>query len=192
MTPSTISVTPHAGANLAGAKLVRVDLYGAYLSGADLSGADLSGADLTRADLDKANLAGANLAEANLEWADLDRANLAGANLAEANLSGADLSEADLSGAKYGDLKLAAIVVLTGLYRHQCWAAITTDGAPYVRMGCLWYSVDKWDSIGIRNSNPSEFPDDGSAESEERAAAFELVRAKALRMAEAHKKAVVS
>jgi hypothetical protein len=96
-------------------------------------------------------------------------------------LTRADLAKADLTGAKYGDLRLAAVVVMRGLYRYQCWAAITTDGAPYVRMGCLWHSVDEWDSIDIRKSNPSEFPDDGSA-------AFKFVRAKALRMAEAHKK----
>jgi hypothetical protein len=124
--------------------------------------------------------------------ADLSGADLAWANLYKANLAGADLSGADLTGARYGDQRLAAVVVMTGLYMYQCWAAITTDGAPYVRMGCLWYSVDKWDSIGIRKSNVSDFPDDGSAESEERVAAFDLVRAKALHMAEAHKKTVVS
>jgi hypothetical protein len=76
---------------------------------------------------------------------------------------------------------------MTGLYRSQCWAAITTDGVPYVRMGSLWHSVDEWDAIGIRESDPSGFPDDGSEASEWRAAAFDFARAKALRMAEAHK-----
>jgi hypothetical protein len=45
--------------------------------------------------------------------------------------------------------------------------------------------------MGIRNSNTEEFPDDGSAESEERAKAFEVTRAKALSMAEAYKKGIL-
>jgi len=49
-------------------------------------------------------------------------------------------------------------------------------------MGCLFKSLEDWDKIGIRNSNLSEFPDDGSERSEERAAAFEFAKATGLRM----------
>ena len=52
-------------------------------------------------------------------------------------------------------------------------------------MGCLWKTVEEWDSIGIRNSNPDEFPDDHTEKSERRARAFEFTRAEALAMAEA-------
>jgi hypothetical protein len=50
-------------------------------------------------------------------------------------------------------------------------------------MGCLFYEIDKWETIGIRKSNLSEFPDDGSERSENRVAAFEFAKAAALRMA---------
>jgi hypothetical protein len=175
MTTSAISVTPGPGADFTEANLSAANLSAANLTGADLAGVDLYGANLYRADLSGANLAGADLAWVSLNDVNLDKANLTGANL---------------YGVKYGNERLAEVVVMTGLYGSQCWAAITTDGVPYVRMGCFWHSVDEWDAIGIRMSNVSEFPDDGSDASEERAAAFELTRAKALRMAEAHKKEV--
>jgi hypothetical protein len=49
-------------------------------------------------------------------------------------------------------------------------------------MGCLWKSLKNWEKIGIRKSNLSEYPDDGSEKCEERTAAFEFARAAALRM----------
>jgi hypothetical protein len=192
------SVANLAAANLAGEDLYMADLTKADLTKADLSGTILAKANLAGTTLAKADLAGATLTVANLTGAILAGADLAGANLTGAiltgailtgaNLAGANLAGAILAGARYGDQRLAAVVVMTGLYKYQCWAAITTDGVPYVRMGCLFHSVEEWDAIGIRKSNVSEFPDDGSAESEERAAAFEITRAKALRMAEAHRK----
>jgi exo-beta-1,3-glucanase (GH17 family) len=49
-------------------------------------------------------------------------------------------------------------------------------------MGCLWKSLDEWKKVGIRKSNLSQYPDDGSYKSEERVAAFEFAQAAALRM----------
>jgi hypothetical protein len=49
-------------------------------------------------------------------------------------------------------------------------------------MGCLFYSLGDWDDIGIRKSNESEFPDDGSEKCEERVAAFEFAKAAAMRL----------
>jgi hypothetical protein len=49
-------------------------------------------------------------------------------------------------------------------------------------MGCLWKSLEDWETVGIRKSNESEFPDDGSDKCEERVAAFEFAKAAALRM----------
>jgi hypothetical protein len=49
-------------------------------------------------------------------------------------------------------------------------------------MECLWKSLEDWEKIGIRKSNESEFPDDGSESCEERVAAFEFAKAAALRM----------
>jgi hypothetical protein len=50
-------------------------------------------------------------------------------------------------------------------------------------MGCLWKSLEDWKRDGeILNSNPSEFPNDRSEKSKERAAAFAFAKAAALRM----------
>jgi hypothetical protein len=58
--------------------------------------------------------------------------------------------------------------------------AITKNGERFVYMGCLHYSLEKWEKIGIRKSNLSEFPEDGSRRSEERVLAFEFAKAAAL------------
>ena len=181
------------GANLRGANLCGANLCGANLCGADLRGANLCGADLRGANLRGANLCGANLCGADLRGANLCGANLCGANLCDADLCGADLCGADLRGADLrgadtGRVKVESLRVFSGLYRYQCWAFVTTDGVPWVRMGCLWKTVEEWDSIGIRNSNPDEFPDDHTEKSERRARAFKFTRAEALAMAEAFSK----
>ena len=167
------------GADLRDADLRRANLWGANLRCANLWGADLRGADLRDADLRCANLRGADLRGADLRDADLRCANLRCADLWCANLRGANLRGAD--GEK---MKIAAMSVLTGLYEYQCWAVAAEDGTAWVRMGCLWKSVESWDALGIRNSNPGEFPDDGSEECEQRVRAFEFARAEAVRMAE--------
>ena len=139
---------------------------------ANLGGADLRGADLCDADLGHANLSAADLGHANLCDADLSDVNLSGANL-----SGANLSDAAIDGKKIVSLRLFA-----GLYKYQVWAVLFDDGSRWVRMGCLFKSLEEWASINIRKSNISEFPDDGSDESEERVAAFEFAKAAAERL----------
>jgi len=67
-------------------------------------------------------------------------------------------------------------------YPYPVWAILYADGSRWVRMGCLWKSLAEWKSIGIRKSNLTEFPGDGSDRSEERVAAFEFARAAVLRM----------
>ena len=66
-------------------------------------------------------------------------------------------------------------------------AILSSDGTPWVRMGCLWNTVEDWDRIGIRTSNSDGFPDDGSERCEERVRAFDFTRAAALRLAEMDK-----
>jgi uncharacterized protein YjbI with pentapeptide repeats len=152
------------------------------LSGANLRGADLSRADLRGANLSGANLSGADLSGANLRGADLSGADLRGANLRGADLSRADLRRADLRGANLSRKKVHSMSVFTGLYRYEVWAVLFCDGTRWVRMGCLWKSLDEWERIGIRKSNPSQYPDDGSEKCEERVAAFEFAKASVLRM----------
>jgi hypothetical protein len=99
--------------------------------------------------------------------------------------SGADLRGAYLSGAYLsGAGNVAALAVFTGLYKYQCWAVVTDQGVPWLRMGCLWKSLEEWTANGgIRPSNTGEFPDDGSEKCEQRVRAYEFTRAEAERMA---------
>jgi hypothetical protein len=137
-------------------------LVAAVKSGADLYGADLRGA----------NLRGANLRGANLY----------GASLRGANLHGADLRGASLRGANGNKQKTELVKVFSGMYQYEVWAVLFEDGSRWIRMGCLWKSLEKWDEVGIRKSNLLEFPDDGSDVCEERVAAFEFAKAAVLRM----------
>ena len=164
------STSRNLGAAIKAAILTGAVLTGAVLTGADLTGADLTGAVLTDADLTGADLRGAVLRDADLRGA---------------VLRGAVLRDADLRGA----VKISTLRVISGLYEYQCMAFVTDSGVPWVRMGCLWKSVEEWGRITIRASNTGEFPDDGSAKCEERVRAFEFVRDMALRMAEEWKAA---
>ena len=113
------------------------------------------------------------------------RANLAGANLVRANLDGANLDGANLDGANLvGAHRIFSLEAFSGLYKYECWAFATVEGVSWVRMGCLWKTVEDWDKIGIRNSNLREFPDNGSETSERRARAFDFARAAAISLAE--------
>jgi hypothetical protein len=174
---------------LHGAYLQGACLRGAYLRGANLQGAYLRDADLHGAYLRGANLHGANLQGAYLQGADLRGANLHGANLQGAYLQGADLQGAYLQGAYLQDAedksKVYSMRVFSGLYEYQVWAVLFEDGSRWVRMGCLFYSLEKWDEIGIRQSNIGEYPEDGSDRSEERVAAFEFAKAAVLRLRQA-------
>ena len=159
----------------------------ANLRGADLTDADLRGADLTGADLTDVYLTGADLTGAYLRGAYLTGANLRGADLTDVYLTGANLTDvylrgANLTGANGEKKKIVTMRVFAGLYEYQVWAVLFEDGSRWIRMGCLWKSMDEWESVGIRKSNLSQYPDDGSDKSEERVAAFEFAKAAALRM----------
>jgi hypothetical protein len=186
------------GSNLSGSNLRGCDLSGAYLSGADLSGSDLrgsnlsgsnlrgcdlSGAYLRGCDLSGAYLRGCDLSGAYLSGADLSGSDLRGSNLSGSNLSGSDLRGSNLSGSNGEKFKVQTARIITGLYKYEVWSVVDEDGEPWVRMGCLFYSVSKWAEIGIRNSNLAEYPDNGSERCEERVAAFEFARAMAVRLA---------
>ena len=199
LTAARASGADLSGANLRGADLRGADLYGADLRGADLYGADLRGANLRDAYLSGANLrdaylSGANLRDAYLSGADLSGADLSGADLYGADLSGADLYGADLSGADLYGAKIDGkiidriVTVQTSAYRYLAYAGLFQDGSRYIRMGCLWKTLEEWDAVGIRQSNLSEFPDDGSEKSEARATLFEFLRAELLRMTPTEKK----
>ena len=92
------------------------------------------------------------------------------------------VSDCTVSGGTVREKPLAFLKGFAGLYKYNVWSVLFADGSRWVRMGCLFKSLEDWDKIGIRKSNLSEFPDDGSDRSEERAAAFEFAKAAALRM----------
>ena len=155
----------------------------ALKSGVNLSFSNLRGANLSRMDLHGANFSSANLSGVDLSFSDLSSANLRGVDLSFSNLSFSNLRGVDLCGANLsGELKAEKMRVFSGLYKYRVWAVLAQDGTRYVRMGCLFHSLDDWDKIGIRKSNESEFPDDGSEKCEERVAAFEFAKAAAMRL----------
>ena len=116
------------------------------------------------------------------ERADFRGANFRGADLRGADLRGVDLRGANLHGANGEKKPVAQMKAFSGLYPYVVYAVLFQDGSRWVRMGCLWYSLEDWEKIGIRNSNLNEFPNDGSDKCEERVAAFEFAKATVLRM----------
>jgi uncharacterized protein YjbI with pentapeptide repeats len=148
----------------------------------NLGYANLRGTNLRGANLEGANLGGANLGGTYLEGANLRGANLRGTNLEGANLRGTNLRGTYLEGANLRGAKIYSMRVFSGLYDYQVWAVLFEDGSRWVRMGCLFKSLEDWEKIGIRKSNISQYPDDGSEQCEERVAAFEFAKAAVLRM----------
>ena len=111
------------------------------------------------------------------------RANLRGADLRGADLYGADLRSANLRGADGEKKKVHSLrSYSSSLYPYIVLAVLFEDGERMVKMGCLEKTIEQWDKVGIRKSNLSEFPDDGSEICEDRAGLFELAQATALRM----------
>ena len=87
------------------------------------------------------------------------------------------------NGCEFGGKKFITGRNYNNLYEYVVGAFLFADGSRWVRMGCLFKSLEEWEKIGIRNSNMLEFPNDGSDKCEERVAAFEFAKASALRMA---------
>ena len=81
-------------------------------------------------------------------------------------------------------MKVKLLLAFDGLYPYTVFAFVTESNAAWVRMGCLWHSVEEWDRIGIRESNLHEFPNDGSYRCEQRVRAFNYARAEALALKE--------
>jgi hypothetical protein len=97
-------------------------------------------------------------------------------------LYGANLRDVNLYGADLGIGKIDAIRIYTGLYDYIVYSVLFQDGSRWVRMGCLFYSLEKWNKIGIANSNVSEFPNDDSKRSANRIRAFEFAKNSALHL----------
>ena len=107
---------------------------------------------------------------------------VSGGTVSYCTVSDCKVSDCTVSYCKVSDKPAIEIKGFTGLYKYNVWAVLFADGSRWVKMGCLFNSLEEWERIGIRNSNLEEFPDNGSEKSEERVRAFEFAKATALEM----------
>ena len=118
------------------------------------------------------------MSDCKVSYCKVSDCTVSGGKVSECTVSGGTVS-----GGKVSDQPFITLKGYSGLYRYNVWAVLFKDGSRWVRMGCLFKSLGQWDAEGgIRNSNLSEFPNDGSDKCEERVAAFEFAKAAALRM----------
>ena len=146
-------------------------LCGNFLGG-DFRGGNFLGGDFR----------GGNFRGGDFRGGDFRGGNFRGGNFLGGNFLGGNFLCGDFRGGKVKGNKVLKLRAHRGLYPYQVTAALLEDGRRFVQMGCLWKSLEEWEKVGIRKSNPEEFPDDGSERCEERVAAFEFARAAALRM----------
>ena len=102
--------------------------------------------------------------------------------VSDCTVSDCKVSDCKVSRGTVSGKSIVALKGYSGLYAYNVWAVLFKDGSRWVRMGCLFKSLEEWEKIGIRKSNVSEYPNDGSDKCEERVAAFEFAKAAALRM----------
>jgi len=125
---------------------------------------------------------GGNFLGGNFRGGDFWGGDFRGGNFLGGNFRGGDFRGGNFLGGNVKGIAAQNLRAHTGLYLYQVSAFIATDGRRFVQMGCLLKTIEQWDEIGIRESNPSEFPNDGSEKCEERVAAFEFAKAAVLRM----------
>jgi len=112
-----------------------------------------------------ANLSGSDLSDSNLRGSDLR-----GSDLRGSNLSGSDLRGSNLSGAKRFCKTLKHFARWDNLYNYGVEIAVSTDKTVIVKMGCKELTLQEWESNWFNNY--IEFPDDGSAKTKHRIAAY--------------------
>ena len=123
--------------DLSGTNLKLLNLSGLNLSEIDFSRTDLEGCDLSDTDLYKSNLTYANLHHANLRRADLRGSNLYYANFKNADLYDANLNNTNICGTKFPE---------TDKFLDCPWGICHIRG-DYIRIGCEYHSVDKWNNF---------------------------------------------
>jgi uncharacterized protein YjbI with pentapeptide repeats len=141
------------GGDFRGGNFLGGDFRGGYFRGGDFRGGDFRGG---------------NFRGGNFLGGDFRGGNFLGGNFLGGNVAG---------------MAAAKLQSVASLYPYSAWAVLYANGERWVKMGCLFKSLEAWESEGgIRNSNLSEFPDDGSERSEERAHLFEFAKGVALRL----------
>jgi len=153
------------------------------VSGGTVRGCTLTGGTVSDCTVRGCSLSGCSLSDCSVRGCTLTGGTVRGCSLSDCWLSDCSVRGCSLSGGTVSDKPLSSLKGYSGLYRYNVWAVLFKDGSRWVRMGCLFKSLGQWDAEGgIRNSNLSEFPNDGSDKCEERVAAFEFAKAAALRM----------
>ena len=148
----------------------------------EFRGGNFRGGDFLGGNFRGGNFLGGNFLGGNFRGGDFRGGEFRGGNFRGGNFWGGNFRGGNFRGGNVRGLAAEKLRAYVGLYPYQVSSFLTTDGKRYVQMGCLLKTLEEWEQIGIRNSNPSEFPDDGSEKCEERVAAFEFARAAALRM----------
>jgi len=132
---------------------------------ANMIGADMIGADMRGADMYRANMSGANMIGADMRGANMCGANMCGANMYRANMIGANMR-----GAKRFGKTLLHHAKFDGLYKYTVEIAVCTDSSVIVKMGCKELTLQEWETNWFNNDG--EFPNDGSAKTKHRIAAY--------------------
>ena len=180
------------GGDFRGGNFLGGDFRGGNFRGGDFWGGNFLGGDFRSGDFLGGNFWGGNFLGGDFRGGNFWGGNFRGGNFLGGDFRGGNFRGGDFLGGDFRGgnflggnvrgnraLKLRAHI---GLYPYQVTAVLLADGTRWVQMGCLWKSLEQWEEIGIRNSNLSDFPNDGSERCEERVAAFEFARAAALRM----------
>ena len=160
----------------------KVTMRGWVISNCKVSGGKVSGGTVSDCKVSGGTVSYCKVSDCTVSGGTVSDCTVSGGKVSDCTVSGGTVSGGKVSYCTVSENPLAFLKGFAGLYKYNVWSVLFADGSRWVRMGCLFKSLEDWDKIGIRKSNLSEFPDDGSDRSEERAAAFEFAKAAALRM----------
>jgi len=158
------------------------DFRGGNFLGGDFRGGNFLGGNFRGGNFLGGNFLGGDFLGGNFLGGNFLGGDFRGGNFLGGNFLGGNFRGGNFLGGNFRGVQITALRAYSSLYRYQVGAAITPDGVRWVRMGCLWKTLAEWEKVGIRKSNLEEFPDDGSERCEERVAAFEFIKAAALRL----------
>jgi hypothetical protein len=152
------------------------------VSGCMVSGCMVSDCKVSGCTVSDCKVSGGTVSHCTVSDCKVSGCTVSSGTVSGGTVSGGTVSQCTVSLGEILNKPVSQIKGYAGLYAFNVWSVLMADGSRWVRMGCLFKSLEEWEKIGIRNSNPSSFPDDRSDRSEDRVAAFEFAKAAALRM----------
>jgi hypothetical protein len=173
----TVSGGTVSGGKVSDCKVSYCTVSDCTVSGGTVSGGKVSDCKVSDCTVSYCTVSYCTVSDCTVIYCTVSGGKVSGGKVSDCTVIGGTVSDCTVS-----EKPLAFLKGFAGLYKYNVWSVLFADGSRWVRMGCLFKSLEDWDKIGIRKSNLSEFPDDGSDRSEERAAAFEFAKAAALRM----------